>query len=467
MHKRIEILRIINNCMIASIILLTLFTGLGLPFGGEMVWGVLVLVGFILLSEVIQYFVRNLIIFLVCHVLAAFGTGGFVYWIFSASDKTALVIFGGVYALNVAITILGIFLIVITGISIYTRLDGKGRFYPEIFEGLLFAALLILCKITRNSDAEIFVLAGEIIWGILMVLFYNARQTIGALITFKERDFLPVEQIRKNNGVILKFSLAISTAAMFICLLLDYGKELLSAIKRALVTFFRWLFSHFSFEEVQEYESPEVQEVSGGFGALLPKDYVDDSIWQKIWNVLFWVAAVAATILIVYLVMKMIRQFYDLFNKSGVGIRDRLKQDKKEFLDPLEEMSRGTQKKDKGSRMQLFERLSYRGRVRRMFLKRIEQGSNYADVRHSNTPAELEFISLKAGYDKSGNSSMASDMKIITSGSGHGKFGHVSMTSEIEMISAAENSEAVRLYEKARYSTLPITAEDVEKIKKL
>ena len=139
----------------------------------------------------------------------------------------------------------------------------------------------------------------------------------------------------------MRIALAVAGVMMLLCTALDYGKELLNSIKTAIVRFLRWLFSHFTFEPVEETEIQSPETHNGGFGALIPEDYVDDSIWQKIWDALFWVAAAIITVLAIYILIKLIKQFYKLFNGSGIGIRDRLSRDKKEYLNPLKNENDG------------------------------------------------------------------------------------------------------------------------------
>ena len=44
---------------------------------------------------------------------------------------------------HVAAVIAGIFMFGAALVAIYSRLDGKGRFYPEIYEGFLFIVLFL------------------------------------------------------------------------------------------------------------------------------------------------------------------------------------------------------------------------------------------------------------------------------------------------------------------------------------
>ena len=164
---------------------------------------------------------------------------------------------------------------------------------------------------------------------------------------------------------------------------------------------------------------------SGGFGQLIPENYVDDSIWHKIWNALFWVAAVIVTALIIYLVIKLIRQFYKLFNSSRIGIRDRLNRDKKEFLSPLKGDNETAFGRGSQENLTVRERLSKLGRIRLLFVKYVEKGRNFADIKSSYTPSEIEKISL----DK--------------------------------------DATAYELYEKALYSTKEISDEDMSKMRSL
>jgi hypothetical protein len=265
----------------------------------------------------------------------------------------------------------------------------------------------------------------ELAWGILVVIYYNARQVIGALITYHDGDFVPHDQIRKNNGTMLRISLAVAAVGMLLCTALDYGKELLDALKAAIIRFLRWLFSHFHFEPVEETEIEKTEPMGGGFGQFLPEPAEDNSIWHEILNALFWVIALIVAVFIVYAVIKLIKQFYKYFNGSRIGIRDRLNRDKKEFLSPLENENENTFGRTKKDSISLLERLSKRGRIRLMFVKYVERGRNFAEIKSSNTPSEIEKISLE------------------------------------------RDAAAYKLYEKARYSTKDITDADVVEMKSI
>jgi hypothetical protein len=425
MNKRIEIIRIFNNMLIMFAISAVVSLGMGALAGKTLVLACTLLAAFVLFSEVVQAFVNNLILFLLSHIM---GIGVVLFslvYIFTSSYEFSRVEIDGVQIWKFFIVLFGIFMLIVMVLGIATRVDKKGRFYPEIAEAILFIVLFLFCKITRCRSGETVVLVCELIWGLLATGYYNAKQVINALITYHDGDFVPYEQIRKNNGTMLKISLAVAGIGMLLCTAFDYGKELLAVIKSVIVGILRWFFSLFTFEPVEEVEiqKPEVQ--SDGFGQLLPEAYVDDSIWHKIWNALFWVAAVFVTALIIYLVVKLIRQFYKLFNDSKIGIRDRLNRDKKEFLSPLKgdnETTFGTGAKD---RLTFVERLSKRGRIRLLFVKYVEKGRNFADIKNSNTPSEIERISL----DKT--------------------------------------AAAYEIYEKARYSTKDISDEDLSQMKAL
>ncbi len=411
--------------LIMFVVSAVLSMGFGAPAGWSLALACLLLSAFVLYSEIIQVFVKNLILFLACHVLGIVGVAKAVAYVYTSSEAIRALEIGGVQIYKVFIVLWSIFMLVVTILGIYTRVDGKGRFNPEIAEALLFVALLFFCRITRVREAESVIIVGELIWGILAVLYYNAKQVMGALVTYHDGDFVPYDQIRKNNSTMMRISLAVAVVMMLLCTVLDYGKELLAAIKSVIVSFLRWLFSHVSYEAVEETEilSPETH--NGGFGMLLPEDYVDDSIWHKIWDALFWIAAAAVTVLAIYLFVKLIQQFYKLFNGSGIGIRERLGRDKKEFLSPLKNENEGAFGRRNENSVSFMDRISKRGRIRLLFVKYVEKGRNFADIKSSNTPSEIERISLE------------------------------------------RDAAAYELYEKARYSSNEITATDLNRMKSI
>ncbi len=422
MNKRIEIIRIINDCLLISTVFIVLLLGFGIRANLSVFAAALPLALMVLLSELIQAYISNLILFLVGHLgaiaLSMFGIGR----ILSRGLKGITI--DSVPVANVGLAISVVLMTVVAILGIYTRVDGKGRYYPEIFEGLIFIVLFVFCRITKAQSAEIVVLVAEMIWGILAVMYYNAKQTIGALVTYHQGDFVPYEQIRQNNSVMLRISLIVTFVLMLLCSLLDYGKELLAAIKSAIVSFLTWLFSHFDFETPEYEDIPPSDEPIGGMGGLLPDEYVDDSIWHKLWDILFWVAAAVVTVLFIYVLVKLIKEFYKIFNSSRMGMRDRISRDKREFLSPLAGDEERAFEKSNKSRLKFFERLSKRGSVRRMFIRYIQGGRGFSDVRESFSPLQMEKISRE------------------------------------------KDGRAYEIYEKARYSSEEITAEDVDAMKR-
>ncbi|MBO5620868.1 MAG: hypothetical protein J5959_04495 [Butyrivibrio sp.] len=147
---------------------------------------------------------------------------------------------------------------------------------------------------------------------------------------------------------------------------------------------------------------------------------------HTIWNVLFWIVAIMVTIFLIYLFLKLIKEFYKMFNSSQKGIRDRLRKDKVEYLNPFESRKESVNARKKKDELGFAQRLSKNGRIRYMFQKYIREGRGFADIKTSSTPYELEKISLADGINKT----------------------------------------AYEIYERARYSEHEITSEDISEMKK-
>lgn len=427
MNKRIEILRIINNLMLVYVIVTIFLRGLGIPGTAPLYFGNLALLGFVLASELIQAFVSNLVFFLLAHLgaLAVFG-------------YLSLILPGEGASKDIMLIIRVFVMVILTIIAIISRIDGKGRAYPGVPEAFLFPVLYIFCRIIKCPGAEPLALIGEVIWAVLCIVYYNARQTLGTLVAFKERDYVPYEAIKKNNGMMVRFAVAVSLITMFVVSLFDYGEELLSLIKSGILAILRWIFSFFSFEPESSYEAPESEPVSGGMGNLLPENYEDDSIWHTLWQILYWVIAAAVAILIVFLAVKLVKEFYKLFNASRKGIKDRLSRDKVEFLNPFNE-EKDSWNSEKSKKLGIGKRLTKEGRIRAMFVKYVKAGSNYSEVKLSQTPREMEKVAM--GPARRGILAGASDQD------------------------KEKEASAYRLYDKARYSSMEITSEDIRQMK--
>ncbi len=412
MNKRVELLRIINNIVIVFCLQTVSILILGGSISKDLMLGSVSVISFVLLSEIIQYFVRNLILYVVCHL-------GAVYLCHELSLMLS------VNVQDQYTMLMNIFrffmMIVMVLIAVYVRVRGSSAFYPALSEAIFFIALMIYCYVADRKDGLFIVFLCEMIWAVLAVIYYNALQIIDAMAPYKNNSSVPYEAVLRNNGKMLGVSVGIVIISMFICSLFDYGKEIIEALRFVVYHFFRWLYGLFTFKEEPEYDSLSEKINDGKMESLLPEGYEDDSLLHTIWQVLFWVIAAAVTIAIVVLLVKAAMEFYKRFNQSRIGIRDRLLRDKVEYLKPLslEERDGRSSRRAVGLR----ERFTNEGKVRLIFKKFIQSGSGYKDIQQSQTPSELEATSN----------------------------GHI--------------SKAYKIYEKARYSSHSISSEDIRSIR--
>ncbi|MBO6239848.1 MAG: hypothetical protein J6O61_03270 [Butyrivibrio sp.] len=311
-------------------------------------------------------------------------------------------------------------LVIIT--LVLERIRGILVFYPEISEAFFFIALYVFCRIAKIQQGVIIVLAGEAVWAILAVFYYNARQILDAMAPFKDGSSVPYDLVKKNNGRMMGISALTVAVSMFICSLLDYGKEIVSAIKYVTFRFFRWLFGFFKFKEQEEYVPLQESYSFGQRQSLLPEDYEDNSIWHSLWEILYWVLAAAVVIVVIVAFIRWIFGFYKALKNSKNVLKDKLLRDKVEYLSPFDHKENGRDVKRNESFLQM--RLSNEGRIRLAFRKYIKNGSGYPDVKQCQTPSELE------------------------------------------KTSKGKVSAAINIYEKARYSKHQITAEDLRLMKK-
>lgn len=412
MNKKLEILRILNNVMLPFVMAGVLFRAAGMEGNTALYAGNLLLCMFVLISELVQYLCSGITLFLLGH-----GAGIVLCTYLSVASDTQ----------NMGFTIVrAILMAAMTVIAINAKLGNGVYFYPTIPEAFLFVALMIAAKLAKARDAELMVLLCEMYWGVLAVLFYNARQTISAMSAFRERARVPYESILGTNRLMLGIYVGISLVFMFICVLFDYGKEIMDAVGAVMVRFLRWLFSLFYYTVMEEEFVPQPVQGQGEAG-LLPMGY-DDSYIRILWDVLFGMLTIAVAIGFVIGLIKAIRFFIKYFNEGRIGIRDRLSRDKVEYLRPAFDEQAGGRGSGSKSRIPLAARLSNRGQVRLLYKRFVKKGDGYENVRISQTPEEQ----LKAAY-------------------GRGE----------------SEQEIRRLYEKARYSEAEISAEDVRQMRKM
>lgn len=413
MHKKLEILRILNNMMLPYVMACVLFICAGMNADSALFAGNLLLMVFVVISEAVQYLCSEISLFLLGHL------GGIAFCTFLSS-------FSGTQHMGFTIVRV-VFMIAMTMIAINARL-GKGvYFYPSIPEAFLFAALMIACKLAKSPEAELTVLLGEIFWGILAVIFYNTRQTAAAISVFKDRSRVPYESILKTNRLMLGIYLGIASVTMLICVLFDYGEEIMSAVKSVVVRFLRWLFSFFDFTVgEEEYVPPTVERQDPGMGILPVAE--DDSIVRIIWDVLFWSIAIVVSIGFLIVLIKAIIWFIGYFNEGRIGIKDRLARDKVEYLSPAAEGKSASGDLLQKNHIPLASRLTARGQIRLLYKRYVQKGRGYQDVKKSHTPSQ-QLEASRGGY---------------------------------------ENNVAIKeLYEKARYGEAEVSSEEVKAMRKM
>ena len=112
MNKRIETVRILNNCLMIFVVFVTFMSGIGMPVGSAALLSGAVLVFFVLLSELIQAFVSNLVLFLISHIAAGAVSELLLRMVYKATDLKVTI--AGVLMANIAMVIAAVFLIAVT-----------------------------------------------------------------------------------------------------------------------------------------------------------------------------------------------------------------------------------------------------------------------------------------------------------------------------------------------------------------
>jgi hypothetical protein len=414
MNKKIELLRIINNMAIVWVATTIMYMAVKMPLDYVLYVNNALLCLFLLISEVVQYFSTKIFTFIPGHI------AGIVFCVWLSG-----VIGGQPGAYTITRTII---MVIITIVAIHGRVSGSVFFYPTISEAFFFIAMMIAGKASGKREAELVVLFFELVWGILMVIFYNTRQTAMALSVYKRQARVPYDAIKKTNRFMMRFYLLVTTVVMLLCTLLDYGKEVYEVVKNALIAFLRWFFSHFTFVEEEDLPLEEVMRQTEQ-QHFRPLPYDDNVLLEVLWDLLFYTVSIAVFVAIVITIYKVIRNFIKDFNQKKSGLKDKFGKDKVEYLNPLSEEGNGSYDDGRRNRMTLRARFSPRGNVRRLFKDYISRGKGFDDIRDSETPKELE-------------------------------------ENSVGMKSATEKGQdAVALYEKARYSSLPITSDDVKLMK--
>ncbi|MCR5099879.1 MAG: hypothetical protein K6B41_00835 [Butyrivibrio sp.] len=271
-----------------------------------------------------------------------------------------------------------------------------------------------------NTNIQKMAFVGEVISVVLIIIYKNAVQVGKSLVGYHNRDAVPYNAVRRIDLLLMAPSVLVSMAIMIMAANYEGLFVIGQKIKEFIFMILRFIFSLFPRTEIEEFSEESSAPAAQMDYGNLPQE-ADNPVIKAIWNILFVIASIAVTILIIWLLFKAVTEFIRFFNEQGRNRRG----EKREYLNPKEVHRKSVSSNKKGLVKRIYESYTPAQRMRRIYKKYIESGSGASDIRESHTPYELEMAAL-----------------------GHG---------------AEEELHA--LYEKARYNASSVSKKDLEKLK--
>jgi hypothetical protein len=421
LNKRV--LRIINNCLLAYVIPLTLIL-MVLPADPLVFVNNLSMVLLVLAYELLQERVKNFLWYSVGHVICLY----------------LLFLFSVTYGEFWIRLIVGMAAMVINYV---TRIRETYAIYPYWpLAGLGFAIYLIAAYIGSKPLSYIGYIT-EIVYAVIILLYYNARSLEYALERSVSHSQVPLDKILHTNRLIVTIWGVVAGVLIFLSTLITFGDELFALIGRGLrfllrciVRFLIWFMSLF----------PERTGTAGGRDHL--EEYLQmmggapesHPILDLIFTIVRWGLVALAVFFVGRLLVRSLRDMYGNFNEAGIG-----EVEEKVFDEPDDEEQPVARPNDE--RLRFLDR-SPAARIRRSYVTLIRRSPHLAEVRDYHTPHELEVASgARADIEE--------------------KFykAAVYQPAGVRLEEASILDQIHLLYEKARYTPEACTRDDADKMR--
>ena len=282
----------------------------------------------------------------------------------------------------------------ITGLGSYSRVR-EIRFchpgWPEPVIGILeYAAGIYAGLPLLQRTGQALILAGSVLW----ILWQSVAGIETALSALHTQARVPREQILRTHRLVTGISLGAFAVLAVPAVLSSFGESVLRVILRginalldALAALIRMLLAWLNQDTVEEVAGTAQEETQMMMGLGEAEASEPNIILETLTNLLF------AAILIA-LAYSLIRLFILLFRKfrADFARTKRMDGDKVEALRPGEQNERAAPLRTT-DRRRFWDR-SPNARIRKLYRKTILGGAGADKVRSSQTPQELETVSL-------------------------------------------------------------------------
>ena len=400
------VIRIINNCMMALSIVL-LIQGVYVDMSYMTLMADLIICADVVIMHFILVFLRRLVPF------AAGGLGliGLNYLVLMQGFKA-----GNYSYVPVLVVLIGALLV-----ATYAHLNEVCVIQPTYWMLVYLGGYLLLATFMKSNMplqfGELYTICIIVFSFIYSVLHRQDRR----LRLSSDRTYVPSERIRSANFILMSFGSGIVFFIGIVFLVIGHGEKIINAIWNAILGFLRYLFAGLDYEAQEEVAVTGSQGGSGiDFGELAPQE--ENLFLDKLWEILSYVMSIAVILLCIYIIVSLIISFYKRFQQTA-AVKER---DKVEYLKPKENIS--SIHKEDSSHISFTDR-SPKAKIRRKYKKFIKKSPGFNDIEDVMTPEELENTAYKDVY---------------------------------------ENKQKIHeLYERARYSNVPVSGKDVAEFERL
>lgn len=400
------VIRIINNCMMALSVVL-LIQGVYVDISYTTLMADLIICADVIVLHVILVYLRRLLPF----AMGGFGLIGLNYLVltkgFMAGDYSYIPVF---------VVLVGALLV-----AVYAHLNEVLVIKPNYWL-LVYTGVYLLLATFMKSQVPLWL--GEI-YTICIIAFSFVYSVLHRqdrrLKLSSDRTYVPYERIRSANFILMSFGSGMVFFLGIVFLMIGHGEKIIDAIWNAILGFLRYLFAGLDYEAQEEIAVSDAQAGGGiDFGQLAPQE--ENPFLDKLWEILSYVMSLAVILLCIYIIVALVISFYKRFQQTA-AVKEK---DKVEYLKPKEDIS--TIQKQTSSHINFTDR-SPKAKIRRKYKKFIKKSPGIHDIEAVMTPEEIENTAYKNAF---------------------------------------ENQNKIHeLYEKARYSSLPVGAKEVAEFERL
>ena len=402
-----RILRCAHNCIFISAVYICLGLALSEASGSGRGISAFMLTGAALLS----------VVFLMGEALLFIFKG---FWKFTPAlllmDAAVFAASGALIpAGDVCSGLLILFVLMLNVFLFYEHNRDRLVFHPSLGGVVVYVPLWMFGVMAKSTEITPVVITCQILELFIFVISHELTNLELAVKGVKDRAYVPVDMINRQNRFELAMFLLPMGALAFLCLLFPYGEAisdmLFSLVSRITSVMVR-LFT--------KKEGPKTGSASGST-SLIPEELFDGEsvipVW--FWDILTLICLVIVTVLIVRFLIKLAADFYRRFQDVSFGSDRQVS----EFLEPGEK----NESADLTGRIRIWDR-SPEAVIRRRYIRVIKKQPGADRIAPAHTPLQLELAAMGEEREK-----------------------HV---------------ELHDLYEKARYSGAA-DAEDAQRVRKL